>query len=241
MDIIEGRPTTARLNELVNENFTRVDNSLTSIQKDLAEMRATIIENLLNENKKLQEKVKNLEKKMDQLEVASESTNQYGRRNNIEISGIPNNVEDEALEGKVIEIFGKINIKIQKKDVEACHRLPPPKNKPRGNKKVIVRFVNRKNVENALRAKKKLSELDMNSLGFNENSALYFNENLNRYFKYLDWRCRELRSAQIIDSFKYQNEVFVIKFKKNGRDITKKISREQQLFELFIDFYEAVQ
>jgi len=98
-------------------------------------MRDNIIKNLVDENKKLQEKVLSLEKKIDVLCVSTECTNQYGRRNNMEIAGIPNDITDINLESKVVDIFKQINITINKNDIEACHRLPPPKNKPRGNKK----------------------------------------------------------------------------------------------------------
>ena len=65
--------------------------------------------------------------------------NQYNRRNNLEIQGIPSTVGDEILEDKVIEIFECLNTLLAKSDIEDCHRLG--KSNP---KNVIVRFVNRK-------------------------------------------------------------------------------------------------
>ena len=44
---------------------------------------------------------------------------QYGRRNNLEITGIPDDVDGQNLEEKVIEFLDKI---------EACHRIGKSKN-----------------------------------------------------------------------------------------------------------------
>ena len=52
----------------------------------------------------------------------------YGRRNNIEITGIPGTVQDNELENKVIEIFGAIGVEANSADFEDCHRVGKPKN-----------------------------------------------------------------------------------------------------------------
>ena len=63
---------------------------------------------------------------------------QYGRLENVEISGIPPSIKDEDLENTVIAIADKIGVQIKKRDIAACHRL-------RGERKdTIVRFPNRK-------------------------------------------------------------------------------------------------
>ena len=50
-------------------------------------------------------------------------TDQYSRRNNIVIQGIPQSVKYKDLEDKVINVLDKVNIKVTKNDIEACHRL----------------------------------------------------------------------------------------------------------------------
>ena len=52
---------------------------------------------------------------------------QYDRRNSIEITGIPDNIEDKNLEHSVIEIFKAADIQISHNDVEDCHRIRSPK------------------------------------------------------------------------------------------------------------------
>ena len=66
-------------------------------------------------------KINDLEKKVFSLEENGNLLEQYGRRNNLEITGVSDNVEDEKLEEKVIEILQKIELNVSTKDIEACH------------------------------------------------------------------------------------------------------------------------
>lgn len=225
----------------INSKLVNIQENNKNIHEDLNKMKDEIIKNLIESNKNLQNKVEKLEKKVEKLEknyqkinTSTESTNQYGRRNNVEISGIPNHVGDENLETKVKEILEKIDIKIKKNDIEACHRLPPTRKN--NNKKTIIRFVNRKKVENILKNKKKLSEVDMNELGFSEGTKLYASENLNKYFQDLAWRCRSLKREGLIYNFKYQNEAFFITIKENSNEKLK-VTEKEELFYYFYDFF----
>ena len=77
---------------------------------------------------------------------------QYRRRNNVEISGISNEVSDENLEGKVVET----GIDFKWFDIEGCHRLPPGCINTSNSKPEIVRIVNRKHSEAMLRLKESI-------------------------------------------------------------------------------------
>ena len=65
---------------------------------------------------------------------------QYGRRNNIVFSGIPDNVADNNLESTVISVLSDIDVQVEPRDVEACHTIGKATTK---TQKTIVRFVNR--------------------------------------------------------------------------------------------------
>ena len=125
-----------RLNA-IEENFQRHVNDI--ITKELNEsvmsIKDSIIDALKEENFRLQQKVQHLENKLSDIEIAENKLEQYTRRNNIEIQGIPSTVHDNLLEDKVIDIFSQLNITISKSDIEDCHRLGKanPKN-------TIVRF-----------------------------------------------------------------------------------------------------
>ena len=104
------------------------------IKDDISEMKDTIIKNLMKKNRELASKVAILEEQIENMEISNtiniESNYQYGRRNSIEISGILNNVNNDDLEDKVIRILEKIDVKVTKNDIEACHRLPASKKNP---------------------------------------------------------------------------------------------------------------
>ena len=79
---------------------------------------------LLLENKYLKERLESLEKsssqrrldnyydRLVQLEIEQGQLNQYGRKNNIELTGIPENVKQDELESKVIEILSEIDVPV---------------------------------------------------------------------------------------------------------------------------------
>ena len=102
-------------------------------------LKDIIIENLQIENERLRNRVSYLNKRIVTLDSNHNMLEQYGRRNNIEITGIPNTVQDNELENKVIEIFDAIGVEANSADFEDCHRVGKSKN---NLKKVIARFVN---------------------------------------------------------------------------------------------------
>ena len=84
---------------------------------------------------------------------------QYSRRNNIELAGIPNSIKDNVLEETIINICKKHGIDISLMDIEACHWLPRSNaraNKdPNQCKSIIVKSVSRKLLERLLQIKKR--------------------------------------------------------------------------------------
>ena len=246
------RSTTNSVNSDLNDQIAQINSCLQDIKKDnqvnadnykkihddLIHMKDEIIKNLVNANKELQTKVSKLEEKVYELSkettVSIESNNQYVRRNNIEISGIPNKVADDVLEDKVIEVLELIDVKVKKRDIEACHRLPPTKKNK--TKRVIVRFVNRKKSESCLLAKKKLADIDPTDLNFKEGTKLYLSENFNSHFRTLAWNCRELRRGGLINKFKYQNEAFILTLPDSDEKL--KVTHVDDLSSYFHEFYD---
>ena len=98
-----------------------------------------IIKNLQAENERLREKVSSLESKVTSLEIDQNKLEQYGRRNNIEVSGIPDSVKENCLEEKIISVFTSVGIEVKSYDIEACQRIEKSRN---CSKKTIVRFSN---------------------------------------------------------------------------------------------------
>ena len=97
------------------------------------------------------------------LQTELAANNQYHRQNNLLISGIPEEVEDDCLEKIPIDIINKCNgaIVVAASEIQGCHRLS------RTNKDVICRVTNKRYVETTLENRSKVR-----NLGENEKSAL---------------------------------------------------------------------
>ena len=128
-----------------------------------------------------------LEKRVTELEKSQAKAEQYSRRNNVEISGIPHEILDNNLEDQVIDIYKDAGIEIGHMDIEGCHRLPLSRNNAGGTKRVIVKFVNRKHSEDVLRLKKIISS----------RSKVFISNSLCPYYRYLWGKCKELQRRGI--------------------------------------------
>ena len=82
---------------------------------------------------------------------------QYSRRQNIEIVGIPTFIRQKKLEKHVVEILNKMGVEISSYDIVSCHRVK----KLPGNTfpNVIVRFIDRNFTTDCLKNRKKLLEI----------------------------------------------------------------------------------
>ena len=178
--------TNNRLEELNDHLKTNI---VDQMNESVMSIKDTIIDALKEDNAQLGNKVELLEKKLTEVEISCNKLEQYTRRNNIEIQGIPPQISDEKLEEKV---FGAMNIAITKNDVEDCHRLG------KSSKSTIVQFVNRKHCNAILSKKFETSKIDKSKLGFESNVKLHVSENLTPYNQHLACKCRELKRAMVI-------------------------------------------
>ena len=71
----------------------------------------------------MQNNRKSLEDKVTSLEENLNSLNQYARRNNIVLLGIPECVTDNALEATVASILVDSDVEVDSNALEACHRF----------------------------------------------------------------------------------------------------------------------
>ena len=84
----------------------KLDSRFTEINSSILNIREVVIQNLLNENKRLDERIQFLENRLRLTEVHVNALESYDRRNNLEFEGIPSNVED-----------------VNNNNIEDCHRL----------------------------------------------------------------------------------------------------------------------
>ena len=78
------------------------------LRDEIINMKNIIIKKIQDENTQLKETIANLQYKVIILETATNSVEQYDRRNDIEIIGIPDNMEDKNLEHSVLLKYLKL-------------------------------------------------------------------------------------------------------------------------------------
>ena len=163
-----------------------------------------------NVNQNLQNRIINLEKQQSKSE-------QYNRRNNVEISGISNEVSDQNLEQTVIGICKDSGIEVNPLDIEGCHRLPLGRNATNTTKRVIVKFVNRKHSEAMLQRKKDI----------NQKSKVFVSHSLCPYYRFLLGKCKELQRKGRINQVFCLGAVATVRIAENSPAI--KILHEKDL------------
>ena len=138
----------------------RFDSTLSAITDELKELNTDFrkFESDLAINRNVNDK---LTKQLILVERKCWANEQYSRRECLEISGIPESIQDDDLEDYITKIFNECDTPVDPANIEACHRL---KSKARP-KKVIIKLSKRKDVFNILQLKKKLKSVDIRKVG----------------------------------------------------------------------------
>ena len=157
-------------------------------------MKDTLIKRLQQENERLRVKCQQLENRVALIESSHDSLEQYGRRNNLVISGIPDSVQDFDLESTVTSILSDTDVNVESREVEGCHRIGKSNN---GSKKTIIRFVNRKYYKKVLLNRKQLERIDLKKHHLVSDTRIFVNENLTMKNEHLAFNCRQLKKGTI--------------------------------------------
>ena len=168
------------------------------MNKELLNLKDVIIKDLQLENQRLRMKVKNLENKVMPLEINGNHLEQYGKRNNLEITGIPDDVSDENLEEKVIHVLSEIQVNVSGSDIKACHRIGKSKNSSK-KKTTIVQFINRKHAKKALINRKGLTNINKYSLSLSGSNNIFINKNVTPMNNKIAFHCKKLKRNGQID------------------------------------------
>ena len=118
----------------LKKDVSDLKSDLSGLNLDFSKLEADI-QVTRNVNSKPSERPVPMERRCD----ASE---QYSKRECVEISGIPASVADKDLESKVFEILEEIDVPIDPTLAEDCHRLPS-----RGLPKKVIIKLNRTFIE----------------------------------------------------------------------------------------------
>ena len=151
------------------------------------------------------------------MEKQLSKNEQYGRRNNVEISGISNQVPDQDLQENIIKIYRDSDINISRMDIEGCQILPFGRNTTSTTKRVIVKFVTRKHSEAMLQRKK-----DINS-----KNKVFVTHLLCPYYRFLWGKCKDLQRKFSISQVFCLGAVVTIRVTENSLAI--KILHERDL------------
>ena len=169
-------------------------------------------DNLILKNKKQEEEINSLQtssmliaeneaKEFDKIDALE----QYGRRQNLEIVGIPE-TQGEDTNKLVIEVAKMLNIEVTPDQISTSHRLPTRRTRHENNSTktflppIIVKFVNR-DARNKIYANRKLTrDLDCNNFSVYGTKSVFINENLTRPRKKLLWMTKQ--KAKLAD-YKY--------------------------------------
>ena len=237
--------------KFVDESMEQLKSSLLDtvtleISKSVDALKNNIINQLVEENKRLSRKCKKMSENIEHLhdevnylydkvydiEINLNDSQQRSRRNNFEIAGIPNHITDTALESTCISILNNIvEVAIKPKEIEACHRL---QSKSNGAKPVIIKMMSRKRTLEIKEKKNKLSEVDLTPYDIQENTKLYINDNLSPFFKTTAFYCRDLKRKGFISKYRIDDtKIKVLNSSGKGWTI---INHEQVLMDMFPNF-----
>ena len=202
------------------------------IDNSIAGLRASIIDNLVEANKNLQQRVNKLEGVVEQLTLDFQANLQYQRQNNIIISGIPPEVDHGDLEKAAVEIVNTCaQNRVSTRDVQGCHRLSQK------STDVICRFVNKKPVEEALNNWKKIKDLDRKKAGLPDATGdIYISSHLTPYNAKLAYHCRQLKRKKLLNKISTKKgviRILVTADENSGNLVWKTISSPKDILNIF--------
>jgi len=170
--------------------------------------------------------ISNLKLSINEIMTKQESLEQYGRRDNLELHGIPEQ-KNENTNFIVKKFASKLNLKLEDQHISTSHRLPAPLLKPAEHqpRPIIVKFSNR-DVRNQLYQKRSLipqiTNFELPGMEF-----LYITENLTKYRKELFVQAKRLKQ---IHKYQYlwtnQGQIYM---RRNANSKVIKISRPEDL------------
>ena len=145
------------------------------------------VNEICNVNNQMLKKIRSLQENNDKLydeiyeqKVDLTDLNQYGRRENVEICGIPESVSQDELQKHILEVTRSMGVKVPPNGIHIVHRLGKNRNsRPRN---VIVRFVNRQTAFSLLKNKRKLNNGRYKNYFITENLCPYNKKIFNKLY-----------------------------------------------------------
>ena len=214
--------TMAKLMEILKDE-TFVANFAEQIADVVAQKLNVRRENMERVTAALTTKIRTLEEKVETLEVEADRREQYTRRSNLHISGIPEttNVTNDLVI-TTIKKLGFVDIGVS--DLERSHRIGQKidnRDRP-GRRTIIVRFRSEAVRDDVYRSRTKLKNHNQH----HRDEQVYINEDLTSKRASLAYKARSLKNEnKINDCWTYTGKVFV----KTNAGIIKEIQSAKDL------------
>ena len=140
----------------VETDVLRVDTDLDRIDTEFASEIIRIDDNITDQIKEIDDHIDLLEKVIIRTEKEVVVTNQYNRRQNLIIDGIPDHVPQKRLENVCVDIIRELGFigRLGSYEIIGCHRLK--KKASDVTTPVIIRFFNRKITEFCMKNRRNL-------------------------------------------------------------------------------------
>ena len=204
------------------EGMNKFQNKLNEIEKTV-ELNQIVLEVIKEEHSN---EIDDLKVSMNKVERDITVTNQYNRRENLIIDGIPDNVPQWKLERTCLEIVHKLGFRdVGVYEVVGCHRLR--KKEKDITAPTIIRFTNRKIAEFCKKNKWKLNKFNFN------NWNLSMREDLCESNDKIFTECEKLKDRELLSKvFTYNG---FVKVSKDRADRPKKLSHMDDVRLLLTD------
>ena len=164
----------------------KLDNALSALDK--CEERIVILESQLKISQAVTKNLSNdnlmQKKRLNKLE-------QYGRKENLVVSGIP--ADSNEVEKKLVCIFKNVGVNVHPSEISACHPI-----KKKGDH--IVRFVNRKIVNEIFKKRRQIEEYNASEI-WGQVSKIRIYPNLSPVYSKLRYLAKKLKAMGAVHHF----------------------------------------
>lgn len=183
------------INQKQKDEINNLKQSHDSLSSEYVNLKA-LNDLQTNKLKTLQSNSADLEKKSNSEAIKLDAIDQYSRRQNLEIHGVPI-IENEDVIDIVCKISKLVGVKVEKKDISTAHRMPPKRRaKVVDPPAIIARFINR-NLRNEIYNRRVVAKhVTDNDFPVQGMKKLFINENLTQARKWLLWRTKQTAKAR---------------------------------------------
>ena len=182
--------------EVIKEMKRMFENLEASVQKSKEELKEEInkvneiVFRLVESDERNREEIQSLKRRIEDLEEKNEQLEQYSRKDNIIISGVPRKNGKEETEKELISILTnlaeKLDTDIEPFDIKAIHGIHTRKN-TENEAPIIVRLNNRMKKAKLVR-KSKEKRLD----------GIYISNHLSQQTQQIFAKARELKRRNVV-------------------------------------------